>query len=150
MDGRAGRGPLLVIGIVVLVVVAASLGGALWRSYTAVPPTATIAAGGEILPGEDLVAAPSTVELADPDQVYDPVRAGEELPRGFRPLLSRDQIEPVYEPVFTGAGQVDWPADSLVIGVAGAEEAKAYPVTHLNSREMVIDSLEGIPILVTW
>jgi hypothetical protein len=37
-----------------------------------------------------------------------------------------------------------------VIGVAAAETAKAYPVTHLNSREMVIDSLDGIPILVSW
>jgi hypothetical protein len=37
-----------------------------------------------------------------------------------------------------------------VIGVAGTNSAKAYPVTHLNQREMVVDSLEGIPILVTW
>ena len=39
---------------------------------------------------------------------------------------------------------------SLQATLAGETEAKAYPVTHLNSREMVIDSLEGIPILVTW
>jgi hypothetical protein len=88
--------------------------------------------------------------LADPGEVYNPVKAGETLPSGYRQLLGRDSILPVYDPVFTSAGQVDWPADSLVIGVAGAETAKAYPVTHLNSREMVIDSLDGIPILVTW
>lgn len=88
--------------------------------------------------------------LADPGAVYNPIDAGEELPTGYRVGLARDQIAPVYEPEFTAAAGVDWPDDSLVIGVAGAERAKAYPVTHLNSREMVIDSLEGIPILVTW
>jgi hypothetical protein len=88
--------------------------------------------------------------LADPNEVYNPVAAGEPTPPGYRQLLRRDSILPVYEPVFTQADQVDWPDDSLVIGVAGSETAKAYPVTHLNSREMVIDSLDGIPILVTW
>lgn len=95
----------------------------------------------------DVAAEPS---IADPDLTFDPVRAGEELPAGFRQLLARDQIAPIYDPTFTTPESVDWPADSLVIGVAGDETAKAYPVTHLNQREMVIDSLEGIPILVTW
>jgi len=88
--------------------------------------------------------------LADPIEVYNPVTAGEATPRGYRQLLRRDAILPVYDPQFTSASEVDWPADTLVIGVAGAETAKAYPVTHLNSREMVIDSLDGIPILVSW
>jgi hypothetical protein len=86
----------------------------------------------------------------DVDGVYDPVKAGEDLPDGYRQGLNRDQIEPVYDPVFTTADEVDWPSEMLVIGVAGSTDAKAYPVTHLNQREMVIDSLEGIPILVTW
>jgi hypothetical protein len=86
----------------------------------------------------------------DPDSVYDPVKAGEDLPEGYRQGLERDQIVPVYAPVFTAASEVDWPSDMLVIGVAGTNSAKAYPVTHLNQREMVVDSLEGIPILVTW
>lgn len=87
---------------------------------------------------------------ADPLATYDPVTAGEELPPGYRQLLSRDQIAPIYDPQFTSAGEVDWPGDMLVIGIAGASEAKAYPVTPLNQREMVVDSLEGIPVLVTW
>jgi len=85
-----------------------------------------------------------------PATEYDPVAAGEDLPRGYWVGYARDQIEPVYQPEFTAADRVDWPGDSLVVGVAGTNTAKAYPVTHLNSREMVIDSLEGIPILVTW
>jgi hypothetical protein len=95
------------------------------------------------------VGAPG-ITRADPNLTYNPVTAGEELPAGYRQLLDRDQIAPIYEPVFTTPASVDWPAEMLVIGVAGAEAAKAYPVTYLNRREMVIDSLEGIPILVTW
>ena len=99
-----------------------------------------------------VVSLPDRVPVPSLDitTVYDPEVAGEPLPQGYRQLLGRDQIEPVYEPEFTSADQVDWPPDSLVIGVAGSETAKAYPVTHLNQREMVIDHLEGMPILVSW
>ncbi len=95
-------------------------------------------------------AADVTVARSDPGDVYDPVKAGEPLPLGYRQLLDRDQILPVYDPVFTSSSLVDWPTEMLVIGISGEETAKAYPVTHLNQREMVIDSLEGIPLLVTW
>ncbi len=116
-----------------------------------------IAAIGAIAIASLVVASKSSSDVAetpaqpaDPTSVYDPVSAGESLPEGYRTLLGRDQIEPVYAPVFTEASQVDWPADSLVVGVAGSEAAKAYPVTHLNQHEMVIDVLEGTPILVSW
>lgn len=85
-----------------------------------------------------------------PSGVYDPVRAGEDPPPGFRQLLGRDQIAPVYDPVYVARDAVDWPPDSLVLGVAGTKTAKAYPITHLNQREMVIDSLDGTPILASW
>ena len=86
----------------------------------------------------------------DPDSVYDPVKAGEALPSGYRALLDRDQIEPVYNPKFVEADETEWDDETLVIGVSIGEEAKAYPVSHLNRREIVIDRIEGIPILVTW
>jgi hypothetical protein len=82
--------------------------------------------------------------------VYDPYKEGDALPVGFRQLLARDQIEPVYDPVFTTVDQVDWPLEMLVLGVAGEDTSKAYPVTHLNQHEMVIDHLDGLPILVSW
>ncbi len=87
---------------------------------------------------------------ADPLQTFDPVGAGKTAPDGFRQLLERDQIEPVYAPEFTSADQVDWPTDMLVVAVSGVSESKAYPVTHLNEREMVIDDIDGEPILVSW
>lgn len=83
-------------------------------------------------------------------ETYDPIKAGEPAPDGFRQLLVRDQIAPVYEPVFTSAEAVDWPQDMLVVAVSGTTESKAYPITHLNQREMVIDHLDGEPILVSW
>ena len=76
--------------------------------------------------------------------------AGESLPEGFRQLLQRDAIAPIYEPEFVSANRADWPEDAQVIGVASGDEAKAYPVSCLNHREIVIDEIEGIPILVSW
>jgi hypothetical protein len=95
---------------------------------------------------------PGPVELArpDPDSVYNPVFEGEEVPVGFRQLLGRDDIFPVYDPIFVAADQVDWPEDGLVVGVDLDGEARAYPVGFLDRREMVIDNHRGIPTLVTW
>ena len=91
-----------------------------------------------------------TLIRADPVETYDPVEAGELPPDGFRQLLARDQIAPVYEPEFTSADTVDWPQDMLVVAISGTSESKAYPVTHLNQREMVIDHIDDEPILVSW
>ncbi len=88
------------------------------------------------------------IELTD--GVYDPVRAGEPTPDGYRQLLPRDAIRPVYNPTFKDAASTDWADDALVIGVELDGEAKAYPVSFLNRREMVIDWIGGTPILVSW
>ena len=82
--------------------------------------------------------------------VFDPVRAGEQPPDGFRQVLGRDDIAPVYVPDFLRADDVDWPDDELVIGVELNGEARAYPVGFLNRREIVVDMHRGIPTLVTW
>ena len=84
------------------------------------------------------------------DGIYDPVRAGEQTPGGFRQLLPRDAIFPVYSPVFRSAESTEWQAETLVIGVEVNGEAKAYPVNFLNRREMVNDWIGGSPVLVTW
>ncbi len=83
-------------------------------------------------------------------EAYNPVTAGESLPDGFRQLLARDAIAPIYDPIFTTPDQVDWRNDTQVVGVFGGDEAKAYPVSFLNRREMVLDEIGGEPILVTW
>lgn len=95
-------------------------------------------------------STPEPQPVVDIASVYDPVVAGEALPDGFRQLLARDQIAPVYDPQYTTRDRVDWPGDMLVIGVEGTETEKAYPITHLNQHEMVIDDLDGLPMLVSW
>ena len=85
-----------------------------------------------------------------PRSAYNPVAAGESLPDGFRQLLPRDAIRPVYDPLFVDADSVGWPAATDVIGVTIDGEAKAYPVSFLNGRELVVDELGGEPILVSW
>jgi hypothetical protein len=65
-------------------------------------------------------------------------------------LLARDAIFPVYNPEFAPANEAPYDDDELVIGVAINGEAKAYAIGPLNGREMVNDTLGGVPILVTW
>ena len=81
---------------------------------------------------------------------YNPVLAGERLPDGFRQLLPRDAIRPIYDPRFAPASDIGWRPGTHVIGVSLDGEAKAYPVDHLQGRELVVDELAGIPILVSW
>jgi hypothetical protein len=100
--------------------------------------------------------APSVGDGADPGvrvgarDAFNPVTAGEALPDGFRQLLPRDSISPVYDPTFVAADAVAWPPEAQVIGVEAGSEAKAYPVSFLTRREMVIDEIGGDPILVSW
>ena len=122
----------------------------LWRMGSLVlVVAAALFAFGDRTPADPVPPA-AQAEVPDPRDVYDPVGAGEPLPEGYRQLLGRDMIHPVYNPIFADASEVEWPDNTDVIGVAGVEEAKAYPVSHLNYREMVIDDIEGIPILVSW
>jgi hypothetical protein len=65
-------------------------------------------------------------------------------------LLGRDMIEPVYTPRFVAPAQARLRDDELVMGVEINDEATAYPITVLNSREMVNDTVGGVPILATW
>ena len=85
-----------------------------------------------------------------PHEVYNPVAAGESLPAGFRQLLPRDGIQPIYDPQFTSPSELEWPPETQVIGVSAEGEAKAYPVSFLDRHEMVNDFIAGDPILVTW
>ena len=92
----------------------------------------------------------AVTNIVPPDDAYDPVLAGEPLPAGYRQLLRRDAILPVYNPTFRSAGDTDWSADTLVIGLVIDDDARAYPVRFLNRREMVIDRVANIPVLVSW
>jgi hypothetical protein len=82
--------------------------------------------------------APTNVRVEDDNEYF--------VPR----MLPFDAINPVYDPVFAPAAEAALNDDELVMGVAIDGQAKAYPVTVLQFREMVDDELAGWPILVTW
>ncbi len=99
---------------------------------------------------ETTVGSLEPPQQVDPYSVPDPIREGEPPPPGYRQLLTRDGIPPVYEPAFVTAERIDWKDDDLVLGVEIDGDARAYAIGYLNSREMVIDRVAGIPVLVTW
>jgi len=99
-------------------------------------------------PGRAVGADPGV--RVQPGDVPDPFLEGEDLPRGYRQLLGRDDIRPVYDPTFVTAEAIGWNDQDLVLGVEIDGDARAYSISYLNSREMVIDRVAGIPVLVTW
>jgi hypothetical protein len=146
MDMNTGHRSLIVLAVggifvVFAVLLLASGGGSNGGTAERVAPDP----GAE--PGPKEVAV---IEPVDPSSLYDPLKAGDATPTSYIQLLRRDQIAPIYNPSFTTADDVDWPLDALIVGVTGTETSKAYPVSHLNRREMVIDHIDGDPILVSW
>lgn len=122
--------------------------------HTFLPITVAVVVVGAVVAAIRLLLPPGVSEgdrrprpAAD---LFDPRTADVELPPGYRPSVGRDVIRPIYDPEFVPGDTVEWPADTLVIGVEIGGEAKAYPVNVLNFREMVIDRLHGVPLLVSW
>ncbi len=69
---------------------------------------------------------------------------------GFRQLRRPDAILPVYHPRFLGSDESGLPDDELIIGLKINGDARAYPAGLLYHREMVNDTVGGVPVLVTW
>ncbi len=63
-------------------------------------------------------------------------------PRDGIPALDSPQAVPVAE--------ADWDDTEIVVGVALGDQARAYPVSILNWHELVNDTLDGRPILVSY
>ena len=61
-------------------------------------------------------------------------------------------IPAIFEPSFIHIEQADsfYHADEPLLVVPGKTETKAYSTWHLDSHEIVNDSLDGIPIAATW
>jgi hypothetical protein len=91
-----------------------------------------------------------SIEGRNPTSLYNPVHAGEVLPQGFRDLLPRDAILPIYDPQFVPAAESGWHEKALVIGLEINGDTRAYPVSALNRREIVNDHVGRTPVLVTW
>ena len=80
------------------------------------------------------------------------VRLAGERSAPIVPVVPRDLISAVFDPVHIGAAEVEQQVGeaSLVIGVSIGSESVAYSVSHLSSREIVNDTVGGTPIAVTW
>jgi hypothetical protein len=63
----------------------------------------------------------------------------------------KDGIPAILEPKFISAAKVDFlsPGDQ-VIGIELGGQARAYPIRILNLHEVVNDTVNGIPIVVTF
>lgn len=85
-------------------------------------------------------------EVIGPDG---PVAAGF-VDSKYRQLRRPDAILPVYHPHFVSAADANLPGDELVIGLKINGEARVYPAGLLYHREMVNDTVGGVPVLVTW
>ena len=61
-----------------------------------------------------------------------------------------DDLTPLRRPASAPIGASRLHDETLVVGVAVGEEAKAYPITVLQRHEIVNDDVGGVPVLVTW
>ena len=67
------------------------------------------------------------------------------------PEQMRDAIVPIYEPSYGGSDDGDWlPDRELSIGYVGEDASYAYPVRMLNFHELVTDTIDDVPLLVTY
>lgn len=133
---------LSIAGLLGLGVIAVACGGAAGSSASLPDEVVTEETDAILSSGEESVAV--ELELPQPQN---------ELAEGgyrWSQLLARDAIFPIYDPQFAAADEAPYVDEELVIGVEINGEAKAYAIGPLNSREMVNDTLGGVPILVTW
>lgn len=64
----------------------------------------------------------------------------------------RDAIAPIYRPTYESPGDASsWLRDDdVIIGVTGETEAFAYPHRVLNFHEIVHETIDGVPMLITY
>ena len=67
-------------------------------------------------------------------------------------ILPKDGIPSVDNPSFLRANEASTQIgqQDLIIGVSLNGEHKAYPTAFLSSREIVNDTIGGVPVAVTW
>ena len=66
-------------------------------------------------------------------------------------LLPRDGIQAILNPQFITPAEADrYTADEPVLGVSINGDSRAYSIPFLSGREIVNDTVGGVPIAVTW
>ncbi len=67
-------------------------------------------------------------------------------------VLPKDAIPAIDQPEFIGVAEADkvMQADELVISLRDGASARAYSTWLLNHHEIVNDTVEGVPLAITW
>ena len=66
-------------------------------------------------------------------------------------LLPRDGIQAILNPQFITPAEADrYTADEPVLGVSINGDSRAYSIPFLSGREIVNDTVGGVPTAVTW
>jgi len=69
----------------------------------------------------------------------------------LRTTLKRDRFLPLDDPTFVrGSEARDMDPEARVVGVVVGGVAKAYPVSLMSLREVANDTIDGLPVAVTW
>ena len=115
----------------------------------------TIACGSDSAPEKPVPPVDSSItSVALEDVIFDLFDGGYvPFPEVSPSLVEelRDAIVPIYKPVYGESEEGNWlPDRELVIGYVGEEQAYAYPVRMLNFHELVADTIDVIPLLVTY
>lgn len=77
-------------------------------------------------------------------------------PDGYQYGIGKDSIPAIDQPTFVAIDERDKlrehgiDDETVVIGYAHNEEAKAYPIAILNHHELVNDMIGGKPVTVGW
>ena len=127
------------------------------RAWSAISLLAlfAIACGSEVSPDNPPPPVDSSIASVPlEDVIFDLFDGGYvSFPEATPSLIEelRDAIVPIYEPVYGEAEEGNWlPDRELIIGYVGDEQTYAYPVRMLNFHELVADTIDGIPLLVTY
>lgn len=84
-----------------------------------------------------------------PGDLDDPLTPGRTLE--IVTLLPRDGIQAILNPRFITPAEADrYTADEPVLGVSINGDDRAYSIPFLSGREVVNDTVGGVPIAVTW
>ncbi len=104
-------------------------------------------------PGKALAQTASPPRVKSPDHllgfyVGNATIPREEILRGGPP---KDGIPAILQPRFVRAGRAGFmKRDDLVLGIAGEETQRAYPLRIVVWHEVVNDTVDGVPVAVTY
>ena len=145
--------PILGIGFVAsMAVLAVALGAALGGGDGDGEPLDLTAprdgSGGQVV--ETPIATPTPTSTPTPKEAPTPTPSERELQ--IITILPKDAIPAILDPTFVSMERADGRFGDLelVLGLSVNGDHRAYSTSQLSNREIVNDTVGGIPVAVTW